>query len=381
MKIAILVSILLIVFTAKAQQLVLNDGLKMQYVQEAVLPVAEDAYVVLKDSTVCLYTTNAVIPYKKEKLGDGYIVNTIQKRLYTINLIPQYVDQIEADTQELITLVTYVYEAYYSTLDSTKINELVNKYGYLIPKAAISEIFKFNETLNLEYNITLRDYQEPHSLLQPQNTNYLTVDENNLFYVDTNENLILAEIKNNKINNLETWTNFNGSISLVSSVKIGDVVRVNFQRYQEENDRLEEFWSIINLKKQTFETIDLKDFGANLENLQEQDAKLLNSTPFFYKAVDGSNITMLVLPHKNYVWLDDESYYYGSHDLAKYASIRKDDKSYNLKVHAYLFNYPSRILRAIAPQEKEKIKALAEIYVRNKREIISERCDNSHLEY
>jgi hypothetical protein len=90
---------------------------------------------------------------------------------------------------------------------------------------------------------------------------------------------------------------------------------------------------------------------------------------------------MLVLPHKNYVWLDDESYYYGSHGLAKYASIRKDDKSYNLKVHTYLFNYPSRILRAIAPQEKEKIKALAEIYVRNKREIISERCDNSHLEY
>jgi hypothetical protein len=373
MKIAILVSILLTVFTAKAQQLVLNDGLKMQYVQEAVLPVAEDAYVVLKDSTVCLYTTNAVIPYKKEKLGDGYIVNTIQKRLYTINLIPQYVDQIEADTQELITLVTYVYEAYYSTLDSTKINELVNKYGYLIPKAAVPESFQFNATLNIKDGYATSIHQDMHASLP---SHYIGVDKNNILAVGANRDLFLQEAKNNKVTKGQTWTNFNGSISLISSVKIGDVVRVNFQRYQEENDRLEEFWSIINLKKQTFETIDLKDFSANLENLQEQDAKLLNSTPFFYKAVDGSNITMLVLPHKNYVWLDDESYYYGSHDLAKYASIRKDDKSYNLKVHAYLFNYPSRILRAIAPQEKEKIKALAEIYVRNKREIISERCDN-----
>ncbi|AFU68186.1 hypothetical protein P700755_001249 [Psychroflexus torquis ATCC 700755] len=376
MKFAILVSILFIVFTAKAQQFVLNNGLKMQYVQEAVLPVAKDAYVVLKDSTAYLYNTTNILPYTSQKLKDSYILNTVENKIYTIDLVQQYVDQIEADTHELITLVTYVYVAYYSNLDSTKINELVKQYGYLIPKVAISEIFKFNETLNLEDNITLRDCQEPHSLLQPQNTNYLKVDENNLFYVDTNENLILAEIKNSKINNLETWTNFNGSISLVSSVKIGDVVRVNFQRYQEESDTLEEFWSIINLKKKTFVAIDLKDFNANLENLQEQDAKLLNSTPFFYKAVDGNNITMLVLPHKNYVWLDDESYYYGSHDLAKYASMRKDDKSYNLKVHAYLFNYPSRILRAIAPQEKEKIKALAEIYVRNKREIISERCVN-----
>lgn len=376
MKFAILVSILLIVFTAKSQQLVLNDGLKSQYVQEAVLPVSSNAYVIVKDSTAYLYNLTSILPYTSKKLKDSYVLNTVENKLYTINLVPEYADQIDADTQELITLVTYVYEINFGTLDSGKTDELVKQYGYLIPKTAISEIFKFNETVNLEDNITLRGYQEPHSLLQPQNTNYLTVDENNLFFVDTNENLILAEIKNNKINNLETWTNFNGSINLVSSIKIGDVVRVNFQRYQEENDTLEDYWSIINLNTQTFETIDLKDFNASLENLQEQDTRLLNSIPFFYKALNNSNITMYVLPNKNHVWLDDESYYYGSDDLSKYATMHKEDKSYNLKVHAYLFNYPSRILRAIAPQEKEKIKALAEIYVRNKHKIISEHGNN-----
>jgi hypothetical protein len=65
---------LLITLTSKAQQLVLNDGLKAEYVQETVLPVSNNAYVLVKDITAYLYNIKSVIPYKKQKLNDSYIL-------------------------------------------------------------------------------------------------------------------------------------------------------------------------------------------------------------------------------------------------------------------------------------------------------------------
>ncbi len=370
MRFLILLPILIISLATKAQKLVLNDHLHAQYVQEVILPVSDEAYVLVKDSTAFLYNVNNVLPFKKQELNDIYILNEIEKRLYTIALVPQYVDQIDFDTEEITTLVTYVYEVYYASVDNDKIDELVKRYGYLIPKSAVSQMFKFDTFITIEDTYSTSIYQEDHASLP---SHYLLIDKNNILAVDANGDLVLTEVKDNKVRRKKKWTNFNGSISLDRSLKIGDVARINFSRYEEESDNIASFWSTINLKTQTFVPVDLKKFHSNLENIQEQDAPLLNSIPFFYKAENESNIILYVLPNKNFVWLDDASYYYGSDDLSKYATMQKDGKSYSLPVHAYLFNYPSRILRAIAPQEKDKIKALAEIYVRNKYKVESER--------
>ncbi|AFL82008.1 hypothetical protein Aeqsu_2552 [Aequorivita sublithincola DSM 14238] len=371
MRFLILLLILIITLTAKAQKLVLNDGLQVQYVQEAILPVSNNEYVVLKDSAAYLYKTTGVIPYKKQKLSDIYILSKVEKRLYSIDLKPQYFDQIDEESDELTTLVTYQYEINYSSIDNVKIDVFINKHGYLIPRTTVSKRFTFNENLNIEDTYTKSIYQDDHAALPSSG---LIVDKNNILAVSAEGNLTLTEVKNNKVIREKKWTDFNGSISLVSSVKIENFVRVNFQRYQEGNDFSESFWSIINLKTQTFAAINLKDFNTNLNKLQEQDAAQLNSVPFFYKAENNSNIQFFVLPDNNFVWVDDESYYYGSDDLSKYATMQKEGKSYSLQAHAYIYNYASRILRAIAPQEKDKIRALAETYVRNKYKIESERC-------
>lgn len=371
MRFLILIPFFLITLKASAQRLVLNDGLKLEYAQEAVLPVADDLYVLVKDSTAYLYKTTSVIPYKKQELSEIYILSKVEKRLYSIDLVPQYFDQIDEESDELTTLVTYQYETNYSEIENAKIDALIKKYGYLIPKTTVSEMFNFNENLNFEDTYTRSIFQDDHASLP---SHYLIIDKNNILALAANGDLVLTEVKNNKVSRKKEWTDFNGSISLISSVKIGDFARVNFQRYQEGKDYADSFWSIINLKTQTFAAIDLKDFDTNLENLQEQDTALLNSVPFFYKALNNSNIKLFVLPNKNFVWLDDESYYYGSKDLTKYATIQKEDKNYSLSAHAYIFNYSSRILRAIAPQEKDKIRALAEEYVINKYKITSERC-------
>jgi hypothetical protein len=152
------------------------------------------------------------------------------------------------------------------------------------------------------------------------------------------------------------------------------VARITFQIDISETDQIETFWSLIDLSTQNFEAIDLEKFYTNLEKLNDQDTALLNSLPYFYKAHNGSNIKMFVLPDRNFVWLDDESYYYGSDDLSKYATMQKEDKSFSLNAHAYIYKHPSRILRAIAPQEKDRIRALAEIYVKNKHKIELARC-------
>jgi len=370
-KFSTIVSFLIIVVCANAQQLVLNDGFRGQYIHEAVLPVSSSAYVLAKDSIAYLYNTTGILPYKTKKLKDCYVLNTVENKLYTIRLVPQFADQLDDETQQLTTLVNYVYVLDYSRLDSVRTDELVKQYGYLIPKTAIEEGFTFNETASIEDTYATIRYQDDHLSLP---SHYALIDKNKILAVHRNGNLVLSETKNHKVAKEETWTNFNGDISIVSCAKIGDIVRVNFQRYQQESDTLESFWSIINLENQRFVTIDLKDFNANLEKLQEQDLALLNSVPFFYKSLNNNNITLFVLPHKNYVWVDDNSYYYGSDDLSKYATMQKEDNSYSLSAHAYLYNNPSRILRAIAPLEKDKIKALEETYVRNKHEIISQRC-------
>jgi hypothetical protein len=54
MKQTIAALFLLITLTTKAQQLVLNGDLKGQYVEEAVLPVTNNAYVSVRDSTAYL---------------------------------------------------------------------------------------------------------------------------------------------------------------------------------------------------------------------------------------------------------------------------------------------------------------------------------------
>jgi hypothetical protein len=371
MKLAILLPILLITIKTNAQQLILKEGFKSQYIQEAVLPVANNAYVTLKDSTAYLYNTNGAIPYNRQKLSDIYIVSKLEKKLYSIALLPQYFDQIDEETEAITTLVTYVHEVNFPTVETTKIDALVQQYGYFIPKIAVSEMFSFNESLNIEETYSYSNHQDMHASLP---SHYLRLDKNNILAVHANGDLVLTEVKNHKVSKEQKWNNFNGEISIINSIKIGDFARINFQRYIKESDRLDNFWSIINLKTQTFVPIDLKDFNANLEKLQPTDAALLNNIPFFYKAENDSNITLFVLPNKNFVWLDDDSYYYGSEDLSKYATMQEEDKSYSLKVHSYLFNYPSRILRAIAPQEKDKIRALEETYVRNKHEITSQRC-------
>ena len=370
MKFLIISVVFLVAASLHAQELVLKDNYK--YTQEAILPVSNTSYVLVKDSTAFLYNVNAVLPYKKQILSDIYILNDVEKKLYTISLVPQYLDQIEDNTQEIITLVTYVYETNYAILDKAKTNELVKQYSYFIPKTAVPNIV-FNQTIHIEDSYATSIYQNHHLSLPSYS---IRIDKNNILAVHANGDLVLTEVKNHKVNRLKKWTNFNGSISLVSSVKIGDIVRIKFQRYQPETDKLEDFWSIINIKNQTFVNINLKDFFTNLKHLQEQDVALLNSTSYFHKAINGSNIRMFVLPNDNFVWLDDKSYYYGSDSLSEYANMQKEDKNFSLNTHAYLFNYPSRILRAIAPQKKDTIRTLEKVYVKNKQKIIAERCMN-----
>ncbi|WP_044399256.1 hypothetical protein [Lacinutrix sp. Hel_I_90] len=362
----------LIALSAKAQQLIIKDGLKAQYVQEAILPVSNNAYVVLKDSTAYLYNVANILPYKTQQLKDSYVLNVIENRLYKIRLLPQYFDQIDADTQELITLVTYTYETHYSVLGSSKTKAFSEKYGYLIPKNAVSEDLPFNESFNIEDNYTAAIYDDSHFMLP---SNYIRADKTNIIAVHRNGDLVLTAAENHKVTKKKIWSQFNGSLSLVNCVKIGDVARITFQIDPSETDQIEAFWSIINLKTQAFVPIDLKKFNANLANLQEQDAVLLNSVPFFYKGTNNSNIRMFVLPNKNFVWLDDESYYYGSDELNNYATMQKEDKSFSLNAHGYIYNHPSRILSAIAPQEKDRIRAIAKIYVKNKYKIELERCN------
>ncbi|GGG45024.1 hypothetical protein [Bizionia arctica] len=373
MRILILLPILIVTLTAKAQQLVLNDGLIAQYTQEAILPLTDEIYALVKDSTAFLYNVNGAVPYKASKLKDSYILNTVENKLYNIKLVPNFVDQIEDDTQELITLVTYVYEVNYATVDKAKTNDLVKQYGYLIPKKAVSETFRFNETLNIEDSYSMSIYQDKHLSLP---SHYIRIDKNNILALHANGDLVLNEVKEHKVTREKKWSDFNGSINIVSSVKIGDVARINFQHYQENSDTVVSIWSTINLKTQAFVPVDLKDFNTNLENLQAQDVALLNSVPYFYKAINASNMRLFVLPDRNFVWLDDESYYYGSDDLSKYVTMNMEGKSYDLSAHAYIFNYPSRIIRAIAPQEIDKIRILEEVYVKNKHKIESERCKN-----
>lgn len=373
MKLYSIVSILLIAVAAKAQTFVLNSNLKAPYVQEVVLPVANNAYVLVYDSTAYLYNVHSTLPYITQNLKDSYILNTDENRLYSIKLVPLYIDQIDEVSEELTTLVTYVYEINYGNLESALTNKLVKQYGYLIPKSATPENFTFSATLNIEDTYTSSIYQDLHAA---HPSHHLRIDKGNVLIVEANGDLSLSEVKNHKVEKEKKWTNFKGTINLISCVKIGDVVRVNFERYQKETNKLESFWSIINLKTQTFVSIDLKDFNANLKNLQNQDIALLNSIPFFYKAENESNIKLFVLPNANFVWLDDESYYYGSNDISKYATMQKDDKSYDLTKHSYLFNHPSHILRAIAPQKSDKIRALEEAYDKNKQKVILEHGNN-----
>jgi len=373
MKFCITVSILLIAAIACAQQLVLNDDLKARHVQEAVLPVSSNAYVVLKDSTAYLYNVADILPHKTQQLKDSYVLNVVENRLYTVSLLPQYFDQMEADTQELMTLVTYTYETHYSVLDSSKTKELKQKYGYLIPRNTLSEDFAFTESLNIEDNYATAIYEDMHFSLPSSS---IVIDKNNVLALYRNRDLVLAAAENHKVTQKKIWSQFNGAVSPINSVKIGDVARITFQTDPSKKDQIETFWSIINLSTQNFEAIDLEKFHVNLEKLSDQDTALLNSIPYFYKAFNGSTIKMFVLPDRNFVWLDDQSYYYGSDELTKYATMQKEDKNYSLTSHSYIYNHPSRILKAIAPQEKEKIKSLAEIYVRNKHKITSGRCDN-----
>ncbi|XMO86543.1 hypothetical protein AAFN75_17295 [Algibacter sp. AS12] len=367
--------LLILITTAisHAQQLVINNDFKPQYIEEAAFPIASNTYVLVKDTTAYLYNTNGPLPYKTQNINDNYILNTVKNHLYNINLIPQYLDQIDQDTNELTTLVTYVYKVNYTTIDNEQIDILKKQYGHFIPKTAIPKTSTFNKTLNIEDTYATSIDSKLHGPLQ---SHYLVLDKNNLLSADDNGNLRLTKVKNHKVYKEKIWSNFNGLISLISSIKIGDVARIKFQRYQPEKEIVEDFWCLIDLKKQTFVNIHLKDFHTNLKNLQEQDAPLLNSVPFFYKAENTSNIKLFVFPYNNFVWLDDESYYYGSKDFSNYAIMQKENKSYSLKVHAYLFNYPSRILRAISPHEKDKIRVLEEAYVKNKHKIISERCNN-----
>jgi len=234
---------------------------------------------------------------------------------------------------------------------------------------------EIEKTMNIEDNYTTANYDDEHFSLP---ISYIGIDKSNVIAKHRNGDLVLTAAENYKVTKKKKkkiWSKFNGSINLVSCVKIGDVARIKFQRYNSETDKVEDFWSIINLKTQAFVPIDLKEFNANLANLQEQDTVLLNSVPFFYKGINSSNIRMFVLPNKNFVWLDDESYYYGSGVLSKYATMQKEDKSFSLNAHAYIYNHPSRILRAIAPQEKDRIRALAEIYVKNKHKIELAHCN------
>ena len=54
--------------------------------------------------------------------------------------------------------------------------------------------------------------------------------------------------------------------------------------------------------------------------------------------------------------------------------MQMNGKNYNVRAHDYIYNHPSQILKAITPEEKEKIKLLEKEYVINKRKTISERC-------
>lgn len=357
--------------SAIGQQLVVNDGLKTPYVEEAILPVSNSAYVVVKDSTVYLYNATAILPSKKQELTDSYILNTVDNKLYDVRLVPQYLDRIDEDLQQIITLVTYKYEVQYGIVDQTKANELVKLYGHLIPKIAISETFSFNETLDIEDTYSFSIHQDKHFALP---SHFIRIDKNNALAVHQNGNLVLSEVKNHKTSRKQTWTGFNGDLNLLKCVKIGNVVRLNFQLYQQEIDSVEDFWSIIDLENQGFVAIDLKEFHSNLEKLNLQDVALLNRTPYFYKAQNGSNIKLFVFPKNNFVWYDDKSHYFGSDDLSEYVTMQMNDKNYNVRAHDYIYNHPSQILKAITPEEKEKIKLLEKKYVINKRKTLSERC-------
>jgi hypothetical protein len=208
---------LLITLTSKAQQLVLNDGLKAEYVQETVLPVSNNAYVLVKDITAYLYNIKSVIPYKKQKLNDSYILNTSEDKLYSINLVPQYVDQIDDDTQEITTLVTYVYNVMYGTLDNVRTNELKKLHGHFIPKTAVPESFAFDEILTIEDTYSTNIYQESHASLP---SHYLKIDKNNILAVNANGDLVLTEVKNHKVTRKISWAGFNVSINLINCIKI-----------------------------------------------------------------------------------------------------------------------------------------------------------------
>jgi hypothetical protein len=187
---------LLITLTANAQHLVLNEGLKAQYIQEAVLPVSNNAYVVLKDSTAYLYSVAHILPYKTQQVKDSYVVNVVENRLYSINLLPQYFDQIDADTQELITLVTYTYKTHYNILARSKTKEFMEKYGYLIPKNAVSENFAFSESLNIEDNYTTAIYEDSYFSLPSSN---IRVYKSNVIAKHRNGDLVLTAAENHKV--------------------------------------------------------------------------------------------------------------------------------------------------------------------------------------
>ncbi|OAB81437.1 hypothetical protein [Cochleicola gelatinilyticus] len=365
MKFLNLLGILFITITTQAQQLKINPELIAQSVEEVVLPVSEDAYVLVKDSIAYAYKIDAVLPYKKQNLKNSYILDVVNNRVYSLALVSKKVDQVD-EFLNTTTLVYYKYEFNYCEIESAKTTTLMNTYGYFIPKIVVSEFAPFNGTLNADDLYTTSIYESSDHLALP--SHYLRIDKNNVLAVLNNGYLVLSEAKNHKVAQKKYWGNFNGTLSLQRSVKIGDFARITFQRYREDIDDLETFWSILDLKKQIFVPINLEQFYSNLENIEEQDISLLNSTPLFYKALNSTNIRMFVLPDNNYVWVNDQSYYYGSKELSKYAILKKDVINYNLNVHTHIYDHPARILRAIAPQETEKIKAFSKSYELKKRQ-------------
>lgn len=363
MKFLIAVGLLIITITTQAQQLKINPDFIAQSAEEIVLPVSENAYVLVKDSTAYVYNIDAVLPFKKSTINENFILDLKNNRLIGVALIPEYFDNVD-ENREVVTTVSYKYEINYSVIDSIESSNLLKNYQYFIPKSVVPKTVKHNGTLNPKDLYASAFDQSSDNLALP--SHYIKIDQDNVLAALNNGYLVLSEAKNNKVTQKKYWGNFNGTLSLQRSVKIGDFARITFQRYREDIDTLETFWSILDLKKQIFVPVDLEQFYSNVENLGEQDISLLNSTLLFYRALNNNNIKMYVLPDNNFVWLNDESYYYGSKDVSQYATFKKDDINYKLHVHAQTYNHPARILRAIAPQETEKIKELSKKYELNK---------------
>ena len=351
MKFLNVVGLLIITFTIQAQHLIINPDLISHNVEEVILPVSNNAYVLVKDSTAYVYNIDAVLPFKKGNIKENFILDINNNRLLTIALVPEYFDKAD-ENMNIVTLVSYKYEINYSVVDSIKANNLVDKYDYFIPKSVVHETIENRETLNSEDLFVTSIYSSSGNLALP--SHYLRIDKNQSLSVLNNGYLTLSEVKNNKVVKDKSWGFFNGSISLQRSIKIGDFARINFQRYKEDSDILENFWCIIDLKKQIFAPIDLKQFYSNLENIEAQDISLINSTPFFFRSLNDNNVRMYVLPDNNYVWLDDQSYYYSSGDLSNYAQIKVRDKSLSPNVNVHHYKHPDNILKAIAPHEPEK---------------------------